>query len=40
MTSTDRLSPLDASFLFAEDGNSHTDVGMVLEFDGPAMPAR
>lgn len=33
----DRLTPLDASFLFAEDGKSHTDIGMVLEFDGPPL---
>jgi diacylglycerol O-acyltransferase len=33
----DRLSPLDASFLFGEDGRSHMDIGMVLEFDGPPM---
>lgn len=31
----DRMSPLDASFLFGEDGKSHMDVGMVLEFAGP-----
>jgi diacylglycerol O-acyltransferase / wax synthase len=35
----DRMTPLDASFLFAEDGNSHMDIGMVLEIDGPAMSA-
>jgi WS/DGAT/MGAT family acyltransferase len=26
---------MDASFLFAEDGRSHMDIGMVLVFDGP-----
>ena len=36
-TTIDRLSPLDASFLFGEDGRSHMDIGMVLEFDGPPM---
>lgn len=31
------MSALDASFLFGEDGNSHMDIGMVLEFEGPAV---
>ena len=35
----DRLTPLDASFLFGEDGRSHMDIGMVLAFEGPA-PSR
>lgn len=35
----DRMSIMDASFLYSEDGNSHNDVGMVLIFDGPA-PSR
>ena len=33
----DRLSPLDAAFLFSEDGRSHNDIGMVLQFEGPAV---
>ncbi|HEU5268249.1 MAG TPA: wax ester/triacylglycerol synthase family O-acyltransferase [Jatrophihabitans sp.] len=32
-----RLTAIDASFLFSEDGRSHNDIGMVLQFDGPAM---
>ena len=35
----DRMSMMDASFLFSEDGRSHNDVGMVLVFEGPA-PSR
>ncbi len=35
----DRMSIADASYLYAEDGRSHNDVGMVLVFDGPA-PSR
>lgn len=34
----DRLTPLDASFLFGEDGRSHMDIGMVLVFEGPPPP--
>lgn len=33
----DRLSMMDAAFLYSEDGKSHNDVGMVLLFDGPAL---
>ena len=33
----ERLSAMDASFFFGEDGNSHNDIGMVLVFDGPSM---
>lgn len=33
----DRMSLLDASFLYSEDGKSHNDVGLVLVFDGPEM---
>ena len=33
---SDRLTPLDASFLHIEDGSSHMHVGAVLVFDGPA----
>lgn len=32
----DRMSVMDASFLYSEDGRSHNDVGMVLVLDGPA----
>lgn len=32
----ERMSVIDASFLYSEDGRSHNDVGMVLVFDGPA----
>lgn len=32
----DRLSPLDASFLHLERGNSHLHVGSALVFEGPA----
>lgn len=35
----DRMSVMDASFLYSDDGRSHNDVGMVLVFDGPA-PSR
>lgn len=35
--SVQRLSPLDASFLYSEDGASHNDIGMVLVLDGPAL---
>lgn len=31
----DRMSVMDASFLYSDDGRSHNDVGMVLVFDGP-----
>lgn len=34
-----RMSVMDASFLYSEDGRSHNDVGMVLVFDEPA-PSR
>ncbi|HEU0191819.1 MAG TPA: wax ester/triacylglycerol synthase family O-acyltransferase [Mycobacterium sp.] len=30
------MSPMDAAFLYSEDGKSHNDIGMVLTFDGPA----
>lgn len=33
----DRMSVMDASFLYSEDGQSHNDVGMVLVFDGPHL---
>ena len=33
----DRMSVMDASFLYSDDGRSHNDVGMVLVFDGPAL---
>ena len=33
----DRMSMMDAAFLYSEDGKSHNDVGMVLLFDGPAL---
>lgn len=33
----DRMSVMDASFLYSDDGRSHNDVGMVLVFDGPAV---
>lgn len=33
----DRMSIMDASFLYSEDGNTHNDVGVVLVFDGPAL---
>lgn len=33
----DRLSVIDASFIYSEDGQSHNDVGMVLVFEGPHM---
>ena len=36
MTATDRLTPLDASFLHLEDAASHMHVAAVLVFDGPA----
>lgn len=32
-----RMSPMDASFLYSEDGKSHNDIGMVLVLDGPAL---
>jgi diacylglycerol O-acyltransferase / wax synthase len=31
-----RMTPMDAIFLYSEDGNSHNDIGMVLTLDGPA----
>jgi WS/DGAT/MGAT family acyltransferase len=34
----DRLSPLDASFLHAEDGVSHMHIGSVGIFEGPPPP--
>ncbi len=36
--STERLSPLDASFLHVEDSVSHMHIGSVGIFDGPAPP--
>ena len=36
--STDRLSPLDASFLHIEDGVSHMHIGTVAIFEGPQPP--
>ncbi len=36
--STDRLSPLDASFLHLEDGVSHMHIGTVAIFEGPEPP--
>ncbi|MHB8681501.1 MAG: WS/DGAT/MGAT family O-acyltransferase [Acidimicrobiales bacterium] len=36
--STDRLSPLDASFLHVEDGVSHMHIGSVGIFEGPPPP--
>jgi diacylglycerol O-acyltransferase len=36
--STDRLSPLDASFLHLEDGVSHMHIGTVAIFEGPQPP--
>lgn len=35
----ERMSVMDAAFLYSEDGSSHNDVGMVLVFDGPS-PSR
>jgi diacylglycerol O-acyltransferase len=35
---SDRLTPLDASFLHLEDGSSHMHVGAVLEFEGQPPP--
>ena len=32
----ERMSVMDAAFLYSDDGRSHNDVGMVLVFDGPA----
>ena len=32
----DRLTAMDAAFLFGEDSRSHMDIGMVLVFEGPA----
>ena len=36
MSTTDRLTPLDSSFLHLEDSSSHMHVAAVLVFDGPA----
>jgi WS/DGAT/MGAT family acyltransferase len=36
--STDRLSPLDASFLHIEDGVSHMHIASVAIFEGPQPP--
>lgn len=33
----DRMTAMDATFLYSEDGHSHNDIGMVLVFDGPGM---
>lgn len=33
----DRMSVMDAMFLYSEDGNTHNDVGVVLVFDGPSL---
>lgn len=33
----DRMSVMDASFLYSDDGRSHNDVAMVLVFEGPAL---
>ena len=33
----DRMSVMDASFLYSEDGRTHNDVGMVLVFEGPPI---
>lgn len=32
-----RMSAMDAAFLYSEDGRSHNDVGMVLVLEGPAL---
>jgi WS/DGAT/MGAT family acyltransferase len=40
MASGDRLSPLDTSFLYLEDGASHMHVGSVLIFEGAAPAYR
>jgi diacylglycerol O-acyltransferase len=36
----ERLSPLDAFFLFIEDGNSHMHIAACAIFEGPAPPYR
>lgn len=35
----ERMTALDAAFLYSEDGRTHNDIGMVLVLDGPA-PSR